>query len=219
MSSANGRTFPQVRSARLALVVASAGLALTVAGCQVRPLYSAGGAVVYSSSTGEATRLSSISIKSVNNRPAQIVRNQMIFLFNGGAQPQAQTRYTLTLNVTSETASAAFVQVAEEDEPTAGTVTMRGVYDLIDNETGEVIRRGSRQVVASYDVSRQQFAALRAERDAQERAGRELAELLRLSIAQDLSQPAGFERKSSVTAPLAEVTPRPGDQTDGPLAD
>lgn len=219
MLSADDRRMSRGRLPRLVLVLACSGLAMAVAGCQVRPLYSAGGAVVSSTSTGEATRLSSISIKPVSNRPAQIVRNQMIFLFNGGAKPQTQTRYTVTLNVTSETASAAFVQVAEEDEPTAGTVTMRGVYDLVDNESGEVIRRGSRQVVASYDVSRQQFAALRAERDAQERAGRELAELLRLSIAQDLSQPAGFNRNSSVTPGLAEVTPRPGDQTDGPLAD
>ncbi|HEV7418020.1 LPS assembly lipoprotein LptE [Tianweitania sediminis] len=218
MSSADGRKFRQDRFLRVALVCATSVLVLAAAGCQVRPLYGAG-AVVFSASTGEATPLSSISIRPVNNRPAQIVRNQMIFLFNGGAQPQTQTRYTVALNVTSETASAAYVQVAEEDEPTAGTVTMRGAYELSDNQTGEVIRRGSRQVVASYDVSRQQFAALRAERDAQERAGRELAELLRLAIAQDLSQPVGFNRNSSVAPPVAEVTPRPGDQTDGPLAD
>jgi LPS-assembly lipoprotein len=38
-------------------------------------------------------------------------------------------------------------------------------------------------------VPRQQYAALRAERDAQDRAAREIAEQLRLAVAQDLSKP------------------------------
>jgi LPS-assembly lipoprotein len=204
MSWVDGRQRRGSRFPRVAIVAGVIALAALASGCQVRPLYMAGGTIITSSANGEAVNLSSISIKPVGDRPAQIVRNQLIFLLNGGLQPQTQTRYSVTLRATSETASAAYVQVTEEDEPTAGTVTIRAVYDLIDNGTGEVIRSGSRQAFASYDVSRQQFSAWRAERDAQERAGREVAELLRLSLAQDLSQPLDGGRRSSVTAPIAD---------------
>jgi LPS-assembly lipoprotein len=217
MSLADVRNSGAVALLRPALLIAAVGLLSLAAGCQARPLYGSG-ATLTSGATGEVTPLSSISVKAVGSRPAQIVRNQLVFLLNGGAQPQATTRYSVGLNVSAGTSSAAYVQRTSEDEPTAGSVTMRGAYDITDNTTGQVIRTGSRQVVSSFDVPRQQFSALRAERDAQERAGRELAELLRLAIAQDLSQPAGFDSKSSVSAPIAEVTPRPGNQTRGSIA-
>ena len=47
---------------------------------------------------------------------------------------------------------------------------------------------GRRQIASSYDIPRQEFAAVRAERDAENRAARELAELLRLALAQDLEK-------------------------------
>ncbi len=198
-------------------VIAFVVMAGLVAGCQVRPLYGSGG-TLSSTATGEVTPLSSISVKAVSSRPAQIVRNQLVFLLNGGAEEKTATRYSVTLTVTSSTASAAYVQVTSEDEPTAGTVTMRARYEITDTQSGKVIHRGNRQAVASYDVSRQRFAAQRAERDAQLRAGREVAELVRLSIAQDLSQPTGFGNSSTLSAPIEEVTPAPGDQTRGQVA-
>lgn len=216
MSLADDRKSGVAPLLRPALIIAMLSAAGVVAGCQVRPLYSSGGTLV-SSATGEATPLSSISVNAVSSRPAQIVRNQLVFLLNGGARPAADTRYSVGLNVTSRTASAAYVQVTSEDEPTAGTVTMRGAYTITDNTTGKVIYKGSRQIASSYDVSRQRFAALRAEKDAQERAGRELAELLRLAIAQDLSSGTASGR-STTAAPIAEVTARPGDQTRGQIA-
>ena len=55
-------------------------------------------------------------------------------------------------------------------------------------KTGKRIAAGKRNVSASFDRPRQEFARLRAERDAENRAARELAELLRLAIAQDMSK-------------------------------
>jgi LPS-assembly lipoprotein len=59
-------------------------------------------------------------------------------------------------------------------------------YVLTKARTGEAVATGTRRISSSYDRSRQEFAALRAERDAENRAARELAELLRLAIAQDI---------------------------------
>lgn len=203
MSLANG----SARMPRLAMAVAGlAVLSLGLSACQVRPLYSAGGATI-TTNAGQPLALSQVSFKPVSTRYAQVVRNQLIFAFNGGAQRQTQTRYTVDLDITSRTTSAAYVQRADEDEPTAGTVTMRGGYTISDSQTGQVVKAGSRQVFSSYDVSRQAFSAFRAERDAQDRAGRELAELLRLAIIQDLTGPGGAP---TVAAPIAPSTPAPG---------
>ncbi len=63
---------------------------------------------------------------------------------------------------------------------------MLASYTLTDSK-GTVVANGNRQFAASYDVPRQEFAALRARIDAENRAARELAELLRLALAQDLA--------------------------------
>ena len=74
----------------------------------------------------------------------------------------------------------------EEDEPTAGTVTLTANYVLRDTATNTVIAVGKRSVPSSFDRPLQEYAAYRAQIDAENRAARELAEFLRLSIAQDL---------------------------------
>ncbi|RVC45897.1 hypothetical protein EN779_32345, partial [Mesorhizobium sp. M4B.F.Ca.ET.088.02.2.1] len=83
--------------------------------------------------------------------------------------------------------SAALVQIqTDEDEPTAGTVTLTSSYVLTDASTGTVIATGKRSVPSSFDRPRQEYASYRAQIDAENRAARELADLLRLSVAQDL---------------------------------
>jgi LPS-assembly lipoprotein len=91
--------------------------------------------------------------------------------------------------VSQSVQSAASVQVsANEDVPTAGTVTLTAAYTLTDAKTGEQVASGRRSMSSSYDVPTQQFAAYRALRNAEDRAARELADLLRLAIAQDLAR-------------------------------
>ena len=158
-----------------------------VSACTVRPLYSDASSQI-AEGTGPVAGFSSIAIKPVETRHAQEVRNHLIFLLNGGAGQPADARYTLTLTITAVHESAAVVQVAEENEPSAGTVIVAAAYVLAETETGDTVAAGKRQISASYDVPRQEFAVLRARRDAEDRAARELAELLRLALAQDLSR-------------------------------
>lgn len=170
---------------------ALAGLLLSLAvtsACTVQPLYSGGSPNSPNFTGGVAADLSSIAIKPVETRYAQEVRNRLIFLFNGGSGQPATSTYTLTLNVTSLRETAAVVQIAKENEPSAATVTLTAQYVLTDTQTGAHVLAGRRQIMSSFDVPRQEFAAVRAERDAENRAARELADLLRLAIAQDLSR-------------------------------
>ena len=162
----------------LALPLASA--------CTVKPLYS--NPASDGTQAGVTADLSSIAIKPVEQRYAQQVRNHLIFLFNRGAGQPVAAAYTLTLAVTAIHETAAVVQVGDDNEPTAGIVTVTARYSLAGTTTGEVIASGSRQITSSYDVPRQEFAAYRARLNAEDRAARELAELLNLVIAQQLSK-------------------------------
>ncbi|MER8883911.1 LPS assembly lipoprotein LptE [Mesorhizobium sp. M0159] len=170
---------------RIVLYGLLASVAL-VSACTVRPLYSSA-PLIAGSQVGAAAELASISVKPVKTRYAQQVRNNLIFALGQGAGEPASPVYSLDLGVSELVESAAIEQVTtDEDEPTAGTVTLTANYVLSDAKTGTVIARGKRSIPSSYDRPRQEFASYRAQIDAENRAARELADVLRLSIAQDL---------------------------------
>ncbi|CCV10842.1 LPS assembly lipoprotein LptE [Mesorhizobium sp. STM 4661] len=174
-----------LRRAALCGLVVSAAL---LSACTVRPLYSSA-PLTAGSQVGAAAELSSISIKPVKTRYAQQVRNNLIFALGQGAGEPASPVYSLDLGVTELVESAAIVQIqTDEDEPTAGTVTLTANYVLTDAKTGTTIATRKRSISSSFDKPRQEFASYRAQIDAENRAARELADLLRLSIAQDLAK-------------------------------
>jgi len=173
---------------RFALVGAAASV-LLAAGCTVRPLYS--DAPLGNSNVSAKAELASIAVKPVNSRYAQQVRNNLIFGLYGGAQAPAVPAYSLALNVSELVQSAATIQVTTDvDQPTAGTVTLTAAYTLTDAQTGKTVATGTRSISSSYDKPSQEFANYRAQIDAENRAARELGELLRLALAQDLAKKA-----------------------------
>ncbi len=169
-----------------AWVIATAMLA--IGGCTVRPLYGDAGPA---GGQGASAALASVEVKPVSTRQALEVRNHLIFLLSGGAGQPAAPAYALDLTVTSTTVNAATVQIATDNEPSAGSVTVKAAYRLTDADSGDVVSSGERSSTASFDRLRQEFASLRAERDAENRAARELAELLKLAIVHDLEMRAG----------------------------
>jgi len=157
-----------------------------VSACTVKPLYS-------NPSSGKpqgavTADLSSIAIKPVEQRYAQQVRNRLIFLFGRGAGQPAAPAYTLTLVVTARHETGAVVQIGDDNEPTAGTVTMTADYGLTASGSTDPIAKGRRSITSQYDVPQQEFAAYRARLNAEDRAARELAELLNLAISQQISK-------------------------------
>lgn len=178
-----------IRKKRVAML---AGLLLSAiaAGCTVQPLY----APSSSAGTGSVTpdvkaKLASIKVDDVGTIPAQAVRNRLIFGLSGGAGEPAHPAYHLALGLSTSIKSAVEVDVGDttEGRPSAGTVRMVSNYALRDKD-GKVVATGRRQVISSYDRPRQEFANLRAERNAQQRAAEELAQYLVLSLAQDMQK-------------------------------
>jgi len=184
--------FQPVSGSKRLLSVCVLGMALIAGGCQVRPLYSNPGPVAGAGVSGNVqSKLATIAIAEVGSREAQQVRNNLIFMFNHGAGQPANAAYTLQLGVGYQDLSLALIQNATNDksgQPTAGSMRMTGSYTLTRIADGKVVGKGTRLVTADYDAPRQRYAVLRAQRDAVNRAAREVAEALNLSVAQDMSK-------------------------------
>ena len=169
-----------LRSAAVALLL------LGAAGCQVRPLYldaARGGPL------SPTPDLRSIVIDPVENRAsvvednrlAQVLRNELLFLFRGDGGPPDQELYRLRI-ISSASTDPLAVEL-EEDLPSAVLLTMRGTFILSEIATGRTLLTGSATSTASYDFSSQRFANVRAQRDAGSRAAESMAENIGARIA------------------------------------
>jgi LPS-assembly lipoprotein len=150
-------------------------------GCQVRPLYSEG------ANGAAAQKLASIEISEAGDRVAQEVRNRLIFLVGGGAGEPGKPEYKLALNVSREVTGVLY-ETDEADTADAGRVTVRADYNLSRADTGQTVRSGNRSAIALVDFPDQEFAKLRAIKDAEDRAARELAEIIRADLAAALGR-------------------------------
>ncbi len=167
--------------------LAAIAMLSAVTACTVTPLYQSRTAQTgFAAQT--ADRLSLVSVDEVDTREAQQVRNHLIFLLGGGAGQPDNPQYNLKINVSSGETSVATIQLPTENDgrPSAGAMVVSASYALKDLQSGENVASGSRSVTAAFDRPRQEFAVYRARRDAEDRAARELAEFIRLAIAQKL---------------------------------
>jgi LPS-assembly lipoprotein len=149
-----------------------------LAGCQVRPLYS--------DSVGTSSALAAIEISDADDRVEQEVRNALIFLVAGGQGEPTNPQYHLALNVTNRAMGVLYDQA--KDRAGAGRIVVKADYNLTKIGTGETIKSGNRSAVALVDFPVQEFAKVRAIRDGENRAAKELAELIRADIAAALSR-------------------------------
>jgi LPS-assembly lipoprotein len=157
-------------------ILSAAGLMslmLVAGGCQVRPLYA--------TNSGTEAALKSVAFSAADDRAEQEVRNQLIFLTSGGAGEPANPEYDVELNVKERNVDV-MVEVSS-DQPRAGRLVLVADFTLKRRTTGEVLKTGRRSTVALVDFSEQEFAKIRATRDAENRAARELAELVRADLA------------------------------------
>ncbi len=147
----------------------------SLAACQIRPLYD-----------GQISqKLSSVSISEPTTAVEQSVRNELVFLMYGGKAEPINADYKLKLSVSYSVADVVYDKSLGSN--IAARVTMVGNYSLTRVNDNKAIGSGTKDVTALIDDLDQAFARKRAVRDAQNRAGRELAELIRADVAISLS--------------------------------
>ncbi len=187
------RFFSAIKAFRVAFF--ALGAAVLMAGCTVQPLYSsgagAGGTIGGSVAPDMRAKLASVSIDPANSIYGQQVRNRLIFLLGGGAGEPANPGYRLSLGLSRSVISAVSVDIGDNTDrtgrPSAGIVKATSNFVLRDKD-GKPLATGTRTAGASFDRPRQEFANLRAQRDATKRAAEELAEQVFLALAQKMSK-------------------------------
>lgn len=158
--------------------LALVGCAMLLTACQVRPLYDSGSVT--------AAQLTSIEFSDATSRVGQVVRNRLIFLTSGGAGEPSNADYSVDLQVTSQVSKVLLIQ--SSDTARAAQVAVSGTYKLVRNSDRQVLKSGNRSATALVDLSIQEFANVRASLDAENRAAKELAELIRADLATVLSR-------------------------------
>ncbi|MDP2122600.1 MAG: hypothetical protein Q8S27_10930 [Hoeflea sp.] len=149
------------------------GLALVLlAGCQAQPLYGSMG--------GERA---SVSVSEAGSRVEQRVRDELLVGF-GGEQPNAA--YHLDLTVSS--GISGILPGGVDNEFSAARATVTASYVLKSASTGETVKTGSRFADAQLDLPSQQFAQVRASSEAEDRAARQVAALVRADVAAALAR-------------------------------
>lgn len=167
---------------RRVLLAAALTVAALAGGC-FQPLYSD-----YTTSTvggSVKTALRGIEIPEIKGLIGHYFRNELVFELDGSGDPDA--RKTLKLEAaTTESVEVVTVDYAYGRADSAvlvATVT----WKLIQQGTGKVVSSGTNSVRVPYERSSQRFATLRAARDAQVRAAKNLATIVRGQIAADLA--------------------------------
>jgi len=160
------------RQSLYAVVLAIAALGL--GGCQVRPLYS-----TTATEAGPQADLPAIDVEPPSGRNEQIYRNALLFGLRGGGEG-APARYKLTFRM-GMTSQATAVERGT-GTPNAYLLTGAVSFLLKDVNSEESLFGARVTATDSYTRSSQNFANIRANRDAEERLAKALAELTRARL-------------------------------------
>ena len=106
------------------------------------------------------------------------LRNQMMDALTPEGTPSAAA-YRLSIKLEDVKEGLA---IKENTQITRYNYSLTAKYELRDSVSGEVLDHGTARAIAAYNVADSQFATQSAERDAQERAAREVGEDIRLRL-------------------------------------
>jgi LPS-assembly lipoprotein len=106
----------------------------------------------------------------------------------GGTPKSAAYRLEITLEGQKEG-----LAIQDNADITRYNYTLSAKYKLIDSANSQVMNTGISRAIAGYNVVNEQFSTQIAQRDAEERAARELGEDIRLRLG------VFFEKRFGVT--------------------
>jgi LPS-assembly lipoprotein len=147
-------------------------IGLLLSGCGFRPLY--GNHTIGTASS----HFLHIEINSIKDRDGQQLRNELIRRLYGGNKRLATT-YRLNTKLNESISSLA---VQKNAFATRGNLIKSAVFSLINTDTGTKQFSGTSRVTVSYNILNSEFASLLSEKNARERAVRELSEDIRVRL-------------------------------------
>lgn len=181
MSSSEIPVRSPARPARRIGLAATMLIAAMIGGC-IQPLYGD----YTTSKIGGSTRdaLKSVEIPEIKGLIGHYLRNELVFGLDGGGEPDATKRLRLEAAITEGIEVVSVDYISGRADSATLVATANWTVKRIDN--GQVVATGVNVARAPYDRSSQRFATVRAARDAQIRAAKSLAEIIRGQLAADL---------------------------------
>lgn len=166
------------RFGRFARLPAAAAMLLLLAGC-FRPVYAplpSGGTLRDVMATIDVHIIPNVN----QERVAHYVENELAFDLDGsGTERDKKFRLELRLTESLITSSVN----AQTGQATTAILTLTGDYKLFPSGSDQPVTSGKAVVSTSYDRTPQRFVDVRAARDAQIRAAKQLAEQMQARMA------------------------------------
>ena len=186
------------------------GLALILSACGFHPLYG----TLDNGSPG--VDLSTIYVNQIPERVGYQLRNDLLDMFNNTGQIDG-AKYRLDIVLKTDKVPLGFLNNAEI---TRYNYYLTAHYNLVATATNKPVKHGVARIITSYNVVTSPYATVVAEKDAQDRAARDIAETIRTEISVYLRAAAlhpNAQPAPDATQP-AEDLPEPveAEPTTGP---
>lgn len=166
------------RRAMIAVALVAAGLA---GGC-FQPLYAENTRSVTGGTIKDTMK--EVEIPEIKGLIGHYLRNEMVFELDGSGEPDRPKRLKFDAQI-AEALEVVTVDYANGRADSAVLVAT-ATWSVTDIATGKVVSSGTNAVRAPYERSSQRFSTVRAARDAQIKAAKNLATLIRGQMAADL---------------------------------
>lgn len=162
-----------LRAAAFSLMALAA--TVTLSSCQIRPLY--GGV------EGQAlnAKMHQLAFNTPTTTAAQNVLNELIFLTGGGQGESLDPKYDVSITAVASTSE--FFQDDTSNTSSSAKTVVRADYSMRRRSDSKLLASGRQRGTAQLDFPRQEFAKMRAIRDAEQRAARQAAEQIYNQLA------------------------------------
>jgi LPS-assembly lipoprotein len=181
MSSSEATKRDVSQPSRRAMLAVALGAAALAGGC-FQPLYADNTRSVTGGSVKNA--LKEVEIPEIKGLMGHYLRNELVFELDGGGEPDRAKRLKFNTSI-AEAIEVVTVDYANGRADSAVLVAT-ATWTVTEIGSGKVVSKGTNVVRAPYERSSQRFATVRAARDAQIRAAKNLATLIRGQMAADL---------------------------------
>lgn len=140
-------------------------LCLFIGACGFQPLYG--------TSTGvDKERLTRFEIARIPERNGQILRNELLDLFNVDAS--LSPKYRLVVNAPNFTSETIGVDRTSESATKTQVVASAG-FQILNKTTNKLIHKGQARTFVAYNILDSQFETITARSDAEDRALKQIA--------------------------------------------
>ena len=173
------------RSARGLGIAGLCAAALLLSACGFQPLYGSPG----DGRPGPAEELAAIRIAPLPDRTGQQMHN----LLRDRLNPNGQPRDAAYLLVIALSEAKQELGIRKDETATRANLILSADFSLREAASQKVLFSGVASSTNSYNILTNHFATLFAEKDARERALRELSEDIRTRLAVYFSQPRRAE--------------------------